>query len=245
MAIFRKIHVTFWDDPFVETLTPEEKYFYLFLMTNPKVTECGIYELTKKKMRDWTGYNEETVEKLLKRFIDYKKVAYNEETKEIALINKPKFINILGKPVIDCIKAELNQVKDKSLIHLLSKNCQNIQIRNIYDMYTDPSTIRDTKRGQEEEEEKEEEQEEARLLWINIFTQNPGQVELDFVKELIQKFEYDKTKKILYDLRENNFHSIRKMKDSLNDDGTIKPLNPSFAITNKVSSQSAAHEYIM
>ena len=133
MAIFRKVHVSFWDDPFVETLTPEEKYFYLFLMTNPKVTECGIYELTKKKMRDWSGYNEETIEKYLKRFIEHNKIIYNEPTKEIALINKPKFINRLGKPVIDCIVSELKQVKEKSLINLLSGNCQNHQIKQLYD----------------------------------------------------------------------------------------------------------------
>lgn len=27
MAIFRKVHVTFWSDSFVQDLTPEQKFF--------------------------------------------------------------------------------------------------------------------------------------------------------------------------------------------------------------------------
>jgi hypothetical protein len=225
MAIFRKIHVSFWDDPFIETLTPEEKYFYLFLMTNPKVTECGIYEITKKKMRDWSGYNEETIEKLLQRFIDYKKVVYSETTKEIALINKPKFINRLGKPVIDCIESELKQVKDNSLIQILSGNCKNDQIKNIYDTYNDTSTMRRQEEEEEKEKEKEEEKvgESHRLLWINIFRFNPGMVEVDFCERLIIKFGNNRAKTILYNLRKDNFHSIRTMEEALDEDGNIKP----------------------
>ncbi|MEH7458486.1 replication protein, partial [Bacillus sp. JJ1127] len=36
MAKFRQVHVDFWQDGFVLDLTPEEKYFFLYLMTNSK-----------------------------------------------------------------------------------------------------------------------------------------------------------------------------------------------------------------
>ena len=51
MAIFRKVHVTFWRDEFVEGLTPEQKFFYLYLLTNDRTTQCGIYEITIKQMQ--------------------------------------------------------------------------------------------------------------------------------------------------------------------------------------------------
>mgnify|MGYP000070582566 CR=1 FL=1 len=51
MAIFRKIHVSFWKDEFIESLTPEQKFFYLYLMTNDRTTQCGIYEITIKQMQ--------------------------------------------------------------------------------------------------------------------------------------------------------------------------------------------------
>ncbi|RKH69918.1 DNA replication protein DnaD, partial [Corallococcus sp. AB032C] len=57
MAKFRQIHVDFWQDSFVIELTPEEKYFYLYLMTNSKTSQCGIYELPKKIIEMDTGYN--------------------------------------------------------------------------------------------------------------------------------------------------------------------------------------------
>lgn len=81
MAKYRQVHTTFWDDAFVLDLTPEEKYFYLYLMTNNKTTQCGIYELPKRVIEMHTGYNRETVDKLLQRFVDYEKIIYNDKTK--------------------------------------------------------------------------------------------------------------------------------------------------------------------
>jgi hypothetical protein len=42
---FRKIHDTFWTDPDIEDLTPEQKFFYLYLITNP------LYRKKKKKKK--------------------------------------------------------------------------------------------------------------------------------------------------------------------------------------------------
>ncbi|WJQ02899.1 DnaD domain protein [Geobacillus stearothermophilus] len=116
MAKFRQIHVDFWQDSFVIELTPEEKYFYLYLMTNSKTSQCGIYELPKKIIEMDTGYNRETVDKLLKRFVDYGKIKYNEETKEVFLVNWIKYNAIKSPKVKSCIKKELEKVKTKEFI---------------------------------------------------------------------------------------------------------------------------------
>lgn len=111
MAKFRQVHTEFWQDAFVLELTPEEKYFYLYLMTNSKTSQCGIYELPKRIIEIETGYNRETVDKLLQRFIDYGKIKYNEETQEIMLINWLKYNATKSPKVISCIKQELLKVK--------------------------------------------------------------------------------------------------------------------------------------
>ena len=68
MAIYRTVHITFWTDPKVDDdFTPEDKYFYLYLLTNPHTTLCGCYEISMKQMVRETGYNEDTVKRLLKR----------------------------------------------------------------------------------------------------------------------------------------------------------------------------------
>ena len=39
MAVFRKVHTEFCQEPKVlEEMTPEDKYFMLYLLTNPKTT---------------------------------------------------------------------------------------------------------------------------------------------------------------------------------------------------------------
>ncbi|MBD8522375.1 DnaD domain-containing protein [Lysinibacillus fusiformis] len=111
MAKYRNVHTTFWDDGFVLDLTPEEKYFYLYLMTNGNTTQCGIYELPYRVIEMHTGYNRETVQKLLLRFVEYGKITYNESTKEIMLNNWAKYNFINSPKVKKCIEKELLAVK--------------------------------------------------------------------------------------------------------------------------------------
>ena len=119
MAAYRKVSVTFWSDPFVESLTPEGKYFYLFLMTNVNTTQCGIYEITIRQMVMQTGYNEETVLKLLRQFEREGKVKYSKNTKEIALKNWPKYNASESPKVQALVDKELSKVKNRVLIQYL------------------------------------------------------------------------------------------------------------------------------
>jgi len=142
MAIFRKIHVSFWKDEFIESLTPEQKYFYLYLMTNDRTKQCGIYEITFRQICYDTGYNEETVKKLIEYFISCDKIRYSFNTKEIALKNWGKYNDSRSPLVLKCIKDELSRVKDRVLIQY------------IYSIHTE------LQEEQEEEQEEEEEQED-------------------------------------------------------------------------------------
>ena len=48
MAIFRKLHTAFWQDAkVIEELTPEDKFFFIYLLTNPATTQIGIYQRSK------------------------------------------------------------------------------------------------------------------------------------------------------------------------------------------------------
>ena len=140
MAIFRKVHVTFWRDEFVEGLTPEQKFFYLYLLTNDRTTQCGIYEITIKQMCYDTGYNDDTIKKLIEYFIGTGKVRYSSETKEIALKNWVKYNDSNSPKVKACIDNELKKVKNRVLIQY------------IYSIYTHPQE------EEEQEEDKEQEQ---------------------------------------------------------------------------------------
>jgi hypothetical protein len=148
MAIFRKVHVTFWRDEFVEGLTPEQKFFYLYLLTNDRTTQCGIYEITTKQMCYDTGYNEDTIKKLISFFIDIGKIKYSVSTKEMALKNWGKYNDSNSPKVRSCIEKELLKVKDRVLIQY------------IYSMDTH------TQEEQEKEQEKEQEQVNIDFEWF-------------------------------------------------------------------------------
>ena len=93
MAIYRTVHITFWTDPKVDDdFTPEDKYFYLYLLTNPHTTLCGCYEISMKQMVRETGYNEDTVKRLLKRMEYTHGVAqYDQKTKEVFIPHWGKY----------------------------------------------------------------------------------------------------------------------------------------------------------
>ena len=150
MATYRQIHTSFWQDGFVLGLTPEEKYFYIYLMTNSKTTQCGIYELPKRVIEMETGYNRETVDKLLDRFIKYKKIMYSEDTQEVMLLNWIKYNAINSPKVKACIKKELQTIKNRAFISTFHNLC--IQYRYSIDAVS-------IDLGEEKEEEKEKEKE--------------------------------------------------------------------------------------
>lgn len=93
MAIFRCVSPSFWSDPKVDDdFTPEDKYFYLYLLTNPHTTLSGCYELGKRQASRELGYNEETVDRLINRMETvHNVIRYDKATKEILLLNWHKY----------------------------------------------------------------------------------------------------------------------------------------------------------
>ena len=116
MAKYIQIHTTFWNDPLILDLTPEQKYFYLYLLTNPNVKQCGIYEISIRQMTYHTGYNRETIEKLLDMFVELNKIVISKETNEIALVNFLKYNYSASPTVRKCIEKDLKNVKNKDLL---------------------------------------------------------------------------------------------------------------------------------
>ena len=93
MAIYRNVQLSFWTDNKVEDdFTPEDKYFYLYLITNPQTNICGCYEVSYSQMTRQTGYNSDTINRLLDRFEKvHDVIRFNKESKEILLLNWYKY----------------------------------------------------------------------------------------------------------------------------------------------------------
>ncbi len=90
MEVFTKVERGYWQDEFILELTPEQKFFYLYLMSNSKVNTLGAYVFPMTMSTLELGYNRDTVKKLLDHFIEAGKIMYDETTNEVFLLNWPK-----------------------------------------------------------------------------------------------------------------------------------------------------------
>lgn len=143
MGIKRVVDTDFWNDEKVmDMFTPEDKLFFLYLLTNPHTTQLGIYAINPKYITIETGYTIESVKVLLDRFENqYEIIKYSKETKEIAVKNFLKHSIVKGgAPVRDCLIRELKAVKNKDLIkfvfaHIKQYEHINKTVRDIITEY--------------------------------------------------------------------------------------------------------------
>lgn len=130
MSVKRVVDTNFWNDSKVSDLfSAEDKYFMLYLLTNPHTTQLGIYELSVTKAANELGYSKEVVKVLLDRFQNkYELIKYNEITNEIAIKNFLRHSIVKGgKPVMDCLLKEEKKIKDKSLLNYVFNNLSNYE----------------------------------------------------------------------------------------------------------------------
>ncbi|MEX0660488.1 MAG: hypothetical protein WEA58_11445 [Balneolaceae bacterium] len=178
---YRKIHDSFWTDPDMEELTPEQKLFYIYLITNPYVNQIGLYELSIKRACFETGYNIDTVSKLLEYFEDTGKIRRSEETKEIVVIKLFHHNKSNSPKVKKHVEGLLSEVKDTSLIQY------------VYGFKEYGYCIQTA--SQEEEEKEEEKEEKPSNIAEEIYELYPRKVgkaeALKKIKKALKKVDAD------------------------------------------------------
>ena len=134
MGIKRIVDTGFWEDEKVmEMFSPEDKLFFLYLMTNPHSTQLGIYKILDIQMAFEIGYSKEAIKCLLDRFENkYGIIKYSESTKEIAIKNYLVYSIVKGgKPVYDLLVRESQRVKDKSLFDYILEGADKSDIHTV------------------------------------------------------------------------------------------------------------------
>ncbi len=124
MTITKQIQVKFWQDDFVLELKPEERYFYMYLITNTTSTACGIYKFNHKLAVLETGLSAEAINEHLNTFESLGKIIISKSKKEIMLVNWLKHNCKMNKKTIKIINSELKEVKDKELLSRFLEVCK-------------------------------------------------------------------------------------------------------------------------
>jgi hypothetical protein len=76
MSKNRYINTKFWDDNYILELDPTEKLLFLYCLTNPLTSICGIYEISIKRIAFDTGIDKDMLIKLFDRFTKDNKIKY-------------------------------------------------------------------------------------------------------------------------------------------------------------------------
>lgn len=177
MANFRSVKTIFWSDSkIIEDFTPEDRYFYLYLLTNEKSNQLGCYELSIKHMCRDTGYNEETIKKLLERFEnEHKVIFYDYETKEIFLKNWHKYNWLNSDKTKKCIEKEFLAVKSRKLQDFISP---------LYAPYITHGSNKEKEKEKENKKNKEKREREEAILEISTTTAPTLNDIISFFEEL-------------------------------------------------------------
>jgi len=142
VAVYRNVQLSFWTDNKVEDdFTPEDKYFYLYLLTNPQTNICGCYEVSWFQLTSQTGYNKETVIRLLDRFENiHKLIKFNKTNKEILILNWYKYNWSKSEKVLIGVESVAKHIKSKELreyiFSLINEIRANSEIGYTYPMET-------------------------------------------------------------------------------------------------------------
>ena len=146
MAIYRNISTNFWSDTKIyDKFSPEDKYFMLYILTNSYTNLCGCYEISVKQMVNDTGYNRETIEKLLNRLEnEYEVISYDNNTQELLIKNWYKYnwtkSNKLDKPLLN----EIDSIKSNKFKTFLGKIYNERDTVSIPYPYPMDTTVTDT-----------------------------------------------------------------------------------------------------
>lgn len=137
MSTQRYIDTSFWDDAWIQELDPSEKLLYIYLLTNPLTNIAGVMELTVKRMSFDTGFNADTINHILTKFENAKKVYKYKNY--IIIRNFPKHQQIENEKILKGIAAILCKLPD-DLLCFLEEIEYELNIRETFDSLCIPYT---------------------------------------------------------------------------------------------------------
>ena len=143
MAIYRNVSLSFWEDiKIVDNFTPEDKYFYLYLLTNPHTNLLGCYQISFKQMINETGYNKDTIEKLINRMSqEHEVIEFDFKTNEIFIKNWYKYNWTKSEKLLKNVDKLSQYIKSDTFKEKISKLIEKyrVSIGYQYPMHTSVS----------------------------------------------------------------------------------------------------------
>jgi hypothetical protein len=175
MSTHRYVYCEFWSDKWARSLTVDERLFFIYLLTNERVVQSGIYKLPMPYIVLEMQLTEKRIVQMIEKFTQLGKIIYNSETEELAIVNWRRYNESNSPKVKTCVKREVRNIKDINLVKalygdefndILSINTVSIPYQ--YNTDTDPQNeIKKEKRKEKENKIEKEKilESEFKELW--------------------------------------------------------------------------------
>ena len=136
----RMIDTDLWnDDDIIADFTAEDKYFWLYLLTNPHNNICGVAKYSPALMARDMGLHKDTIINLLYRFEKvHNRLYVDKQTNEILILNWSKYNWTKSEDFLKTIEKKLVEVKSTAI--------KNILIEKINEK-TDKTVLRPSQEG--------------------------------------------------------------------------------------------------
>lgn len=124
----RMIDTDLWNnEDIIEYFTAEDKYFWLYLLTNPHNNICGVMKASPALIARDMGYSKECVQNLLYRFENvHKAICVDKETRELLILNWGKFNWNKSPDILKTVEKTMNTINSYYLKEILSKKIDEV-----------------------------------------------------------------------------------------------------------------------
>lgn len=113
----RTIDTNFWNtDEVIESFTVDDKYFWLYLMTNPHINLAGVMPLARAAMARDLGFNTQVVDNLIYRFENiHRIIQVDRETKEILVTVWDKYNWTKSPQLAAAVQQQADKIKSQAI----------------------------------------------------------------------------------------------------------------------------------
>lgn len=124
----RMIDTDLWNnEDIIEYFTAEDKYFWLYLLTNPHNNICGVMKASPVLIARDMGYSKECIQNLLYRFENvHKAIIVDKETHELLILNWGKFNWNKSPDILKTVEKTMNSINSYYLKEILSEKINEV-----------------------------------------------------------------------------------------------------------------------
>jgi hypothetical protein len=124
----RMIDTDLWNnEDIIEYFTAEDKYFWLYLLTNPHNNICGVMRASPVLIARDMGYSKECIQNLLYRFENvHRAIIVDKETHELLILNWGKFNWNKSPDILKTVEKTMNSINSYYLKEILSKKINEV-----------------------------------------------------------------------------------------------------------------------